>query len=187
MTNAKLAPKRPPGRPKGSKNNSEKIQINVETVPKRGRGRPPKDAAQKLIEAQQNELNASAREIARRVVVVERERDAAVAEVARLTKLVESLQAALDAGEEAELNEHGEPFKRVPLDCSPLDYLEGVTRGIFKPDRDRMRAAIASARYRHTARDDGGKKEQQADEAAKATQDGSKFAPQRAPRGAQLQ
>lgn len=183
MTNAKLVPKRGPGRPKGSKNNSEKIQINVQTVPKRGPGRPPKDATLRLVEAQQNELNASAREIARRVVVVERERDAAVAEVARLTKVVESLQAALDAGSEPELNEHGEPYRRVPLDCMPLDYLEGVTRGLFKPDRDRMRAAIASARYRHTARDDGGKKEQQAEEAAKATQGGSKFAPQRAPGG----
>lgn len=183
MVNTKLALTRPPGRPKGSKNNSEKIQINVQTVPKRGRGRPPKDATQKLIEAQQNELNASAREIARRVVEVERERDAAVAEIARLTKVIESLQAELEAGEESEMNEHGEPFKRVPLDCTPLDYLEGVTRGIFKPDRDRIRTSIAAARYRHTARDDGGKKEQQAEEAAKATQGGSKFAPQRAPGG----
>jgi phage terminase small subunit len=50
----------------------------------------------------------------------------------------------------------------------PLDFLELVLNTPGAPLKDRIRAAIAAAQYRHTKRGDGGKKDETADKAKKA-------------------
>lgn len=50
----------------------------------------------------------------------------------------------------------------------PLDFLELVLNEPGAPLKDRIRAAIAAAQYRHMKRGDGGKKEETAGKAGKA-------------------
>ena len=61
----------------------------------------------------------------------------------------------------------------------PLAFLEDVVNDSAAPLKDRIRAAVAAAQYRHTKRGDGGKNEDEADRAQKAA---SKFAPAAPPR-----
>lgn len=51
---------------------------------------------------------------------------------------------------------------------SPLEFLEQVVNDPAAPLKDRIRAAVAAAQYRHTKRHDGGKKEEADDKADKA-------------------
>jgi hypothetical protein len=60
----------------------------------------------------------------------------------------------------------------VQKDATPLDFLEATFRNPTAPDGIRLRAAIAAAQYRHTKRSDGGKKEADKAEAAKASKAG---------------
>jgi phage terminase small subunit len=62
---------------------------------------------------------------------------------------------------------------------APLVFLEDVLNMPGAPLKDRIRAAIAAAQYRHTKRHDGGKKDEQADKADKAAQ--GRFAARPAP------
>lgn len=50
----------------------------------------------------------------------------------------------------------------------PLDFLELVMNDPQAPLKDRIRAAVAAAQYRHTKRHDGGKGEEAGKRAAKA-------------------
>lgn len=79
----------------------------------------------------------------------------------------------------AKMNEAGRNYQEVPADCTPLDYLEGVFRGKYKGDPERIRCAISAAKYRHVSLHDGGKKEAAQDKAAEVSQ--GKYAPGRAP------
>lgn len=60
----------------------------------------------------------------------------------------------------------------------PLTFLELVMNDPTAPLKDRIRAGVAAAQYRHMKRGDGGKKEEAAGKAEKAA---SKYAPARAP------
>lgn len=51
----------------------------------------------------------------------------------------------------------------------PLEFLEDVLNLPGAPLKDRIRAAIAAAQYRHTKRHDGGKKEEDNEKAKKAS------------------
>ena len=62
----------------------------------------------------------------------------------------------------------------------PLEFLELVLNTPGAPLKDRIRAAIAAAQYRHTKKGDGGKKEEAADKAKRAA--GGRFAPKAPPR-----
>lgn len=81
-----------------------------------------------------------------------------------------------------EMNEHGEPFQKVPADCTPLDYMLGVIRGVYKCDPIRAKIAEAAARYVHTATHDGGKKEERERQAEQVAR--GKYAPGKAPTAA---
>jgi phage terminase small subunit len=61
----------------------------------------------------------------------------------------------------------------------PLAFLELVMNDPTVPLRDRIRAAIAAAQYRHLKKGDGGKKDEQAD---KADQAAAKFTTAAPPR-----
>ena len=50
----------------------------------------------------------------------------------------------------------------------PLEFLELVVNDPSAPLKDRIRAAVAAAQYRHTKRHDGGKGEEAGERAAKA-------------------
>lgn len=50
----------------------------------------------------------------------------------------------------------------------PLQFLEDVVNDPKAPLKDRIRAAVAAAQYRHTKRHDGGKQEEAAGRAKKA-------------------
>lgn len=62
----------------------------------------------------------------------------------------------------------------------PLDFLEGVMRGAIEAKPLQVRAAIAAAQYRHMKKGDGGKKDEAADKAKKAS--GGRFAAAAAPK-----
>jgi phage terminase small subunit len=61
----------------------------------------------------------------------------------------------------------------------PLEFLELVLNLPAAPLKDRIRAAIAAAQYRHMKKGDGGKKDEQADKAKKAA--GGRFRAAAAP------
>lgn len=61
----------------------------------------------------------------------------------------------------------------------PLEFLELVLNDPTAPLKERIRAAVAAAQYRHTKRHDGGKKEETAERAAKAAK--GKFGARPAP------
>lgn len=67
----------------------------------------------------------------------------------------------------------------VDADMDPLDFLEGVMRGLIEATPLQVRAAIAAAQYRHTKRGDGGKKDEVEEKAHKASK---KFAPAAPPK-----
>lgn len=88
---------------------------------------------------------------------------------------------AADVAVELEAQPHGGALKRshavAPEADSPLmdgtkrdalEFLELVLNEPGAPLKDRIRAAIAAAQYRHTKRGDGGKKEEEAARAGKA-------------------
>lgn len=50
----------------------------------------------------------------------------------------------------------------------PLTFLENVMNDTTAPLKDRIRAAVAAAQYRHTKRHDGGKKDEAQEKAEKA-------------------
>lgn len=56
----------------------------------------------------------------------------------------------------------------VPPADSPLGLLESIMNDVRVPLRERMRAAIAAAQYRHAKRGESGKKEDAAHRAKKA-------------------
>jgi hypothetical protein len=62
----------------------------------------------------------------------------------------------------------------------PLEFLEMVVNDPSAPLKDRIRAAIAAAQYKHTKLHDGGKKDATADAAKKAA--GGRFAPKAPPK-----
>lgn len=167
---AKPAIKRGPGRPPGVKNSPKNAENSLAEPVKRKPGRPPGTRSKPVIA---DPVKAEEFAEALRQAVV---------------KISPEIKAARAAANAAKKDPMLEPDVDVVMEnLTPLEFLERHMNDPRVPMATRTRCAIAAARYRHTARDDGGKKEQQADEAAKATQDGSKFAPQRAPRGAQLQ
>lgn len=61
---------------------------------------------------------------------------------------------------------------------NPLDFLLSVQNNPQAPLKDRIRSAVAAAQYVHTKRHDGGKKDETADAAKKAS---SKFKPSAPP------
>lgn len=63
----------------------------------------------------------------------------------------------------------------------PLEFLLDVMQGRIKPTPEQLSAARAAAQYVHVKKGDGGKKEEQADAAAKVAA-GNRFAPTPAPR-----
>lgn len=81
----------------------------------------------------------------------------------------ESANGAAKAGEPAPL----------PVTDEPLTFLLAVQNDGTIDIRQRVRAAIAAAQYKHTKRGDGGKKDDDAARAKKAA--GGKFAPASAP------
>jgi hypothetical protein len=79
------------------------------------------------------------------------------------------------------------PAESVPVDPlaqavkrEPLEFLELVMNNPLAPLKDRIRAGVAAAQYRHMKRGDGGKKDEQADKAKKAAT--GKFAPTAPPK-----
>jgi phage terminase small subunit len=66
-----------------------------------------------------------------------------------------------------------------PVKREPLEFLELVMNDPTAPLKDRIRAGVAAAQYRHTKRGDGGKKEEQAGKAEKAA--GGRFGPRKPP------
>ena len=61
------------------------------------------------------------------------------------------------------------PEPAVVPGMDPLAFLEGVMRGLIEATPLQVRAAVAAAQYRHTKRADGGKKEEAAERAKKAS------------------
>lgn len=88
-----------------------------------------------------------------------------VAELKRLKKERAEAERALD--------EMGDQ----PEGKQPLDFLLGVMNDPEQDPKLRVRAAIAAAQYKHTKRGDGGKKDDQADKAKKASSGKFKAAP----------
>jgi phage terminase small subunit len=72
---------------------------------------------------------------------------------------------------------------KSPLDDAvkrePLEFLELVMNDPTAPLKERIRAGVAAAQYRHTKRGDGGKKEEAAGKAAKAAT--GRFGPRKPP------
>lgn len=62
----------------------------------------------------------------------------------------------------------------------PLDFLLAVQNNPHAPLKDRIRAAVAAAQYKHTKSGDGGKKDAAADKAKKAA--AGRFAQKAPPR-----
>lgn len=95
---------------------------------------------------------------------------------AELRRAAAAARRTLAAGP---LNDEGEPYEAVPENCTPLDFLEGVMRGRYKPDALRLRAAVGAAQYVHTPLKDGGKKDAAKRQATKVA--AGKYAPGSAP------
>lgn len=62
----------------------------------------------------------------------------------------------------------------------PLKFLLDVMQGVVEANNLQVRAAVAAAQYIHVKKADGGKKEEKADAAKKAS--GGKFAPAAPPK-----
>lgn len=73
----------------------------------------------------------------------------------------------------------GEPAP-LPVTDEPLAFLLAVQNDATVDIRQRIRASIAAAQYKHTKRGDGGKRDEAADRAKKAG--AGKFAPPQPPR-----
>lgn len=63
---------------------------------------------------------------------------------------------------------------------TPLEFLEAVMNDPTTPLKDRIRAAVAAAQYRHTKLHDGGKKDEAGRKAEKASV--GRFAPKAPPK-----
>lgn len=64
-----------------------------------------------------------------------------------------------------------------PVVREPLEFLELVMNNPLAPLKDRIRAGVAAAQYRHTKRGDGGKKDEEAGKAKKVAGGRFKAAP----------
>jgi phage terminase small subunit len=86
------------------------------------------------------------------------------------------------AAKSANAGGRGKPKEPPPLPVTdePLTFLLAVQNDKNIDIRQRVRAAIAAAQYKHTKRSDGGKRDEAADRAKKAG--AGKFAPPRAPK-----